>query len=258
MARLPQRDLWIRPIVAPSDPSATVFCFPHAGGAPSAFRSWSSAPIDGVEIVVLALPGREDRFHEPPQVDIAAIAAAVVRHATRPFVFFGHSMGALVALAVQHHLLQINAVRADLVWVSGTGSPAYRSGPLVGAGRIPDHAMMQRLATLGGIHPLIAADPDTAALFLPALRADLDWLDAYLDEGTVPIPTPICALIGRDDPMVTQEQAADWARFTTATFRLVVVDGGHFAPYEQARAVCEAVDQALPWHRKESTDVAGG
>ena len=245
-APMPKRDLWIRPIMSPPDPTTTLFCFPHAGGGPSAYRSWSRAPIRGAEVLALALPGREERFGESPQVDVSAIAAAIVRHACRPFVFFGHSMGALLAFAVQHVLLRLDAVSADLVWVSGTGSPAYRSGPLAGAGRLSDSALMQRLVSLGGIHPLIAADPDSARLFLPPMRADLDWLDEYLSERPALLPTPLCAVIGREDPMATPAQAADWSQFTTATFQLTVVNGGHFAAYEHADAVCTAVSRTLP------------
>jgi surfactin synthase thioesterase subunit len=50
--------------------------------------------------------------------------------------------------------------------------------------------------------------------------------------------------------MATPEQAADWARFTTATFQLTVINGGHFAAYEHAEVVFRAVAHTMPMARQ--------
>jgi capreomycidine synthase len=235
----------MRTIAAASSPRATIFCFPHAGGAPSAFRDWSATARSDVEICVIALPGRESRALEPALIDVEEIADAIIRRARRPFAFFGHSMGALLAFEVQRRLCARQGRSARQLWVSGAGSPAHRDGPLTGAGRWPDDRLMRQMVALGGMHPLVAADAGAAELFLPALRADLCWLDAYLATEPEPLPTPIFAIVGRDDPLATPAQVGDWARYTTAEFRLRVIAGDHFAAYERADMVSEALQEAL-------------
>jgi surfactin synthase thioesterase subunit len=245
MALPAERDAWIKPIRTSNDPLATVFCFPHAGGGPSAFRNWARASARGLDVVALALPGREERFSEPSHVDVVQLADAVARHARGPFGLFGHSMGAFVAFAVQHILLARGVPGAQHVWVSAAGSPAQRDDSLIGAGHLPDAELMRLLVGLGGVPLVVAADPDSAALFLPPLRADLNWLDDYLGAAPAPLPTPVSAVVGRDDALVNSAQAGDWARFTRAAFQMNTIEGGHFAAYDQTDTVCGAIQRSL-------------
>ncbi|MGO8777296.1 MAG: thioesterase II family protein [Terracidiphilus sp.] len=88
---------------------ARLFCFPYAGGGSAAFAGWRGR-LPGVCPVLL--PGRESRTAEAPFERMAplvqALAAAIAPYLDRPFAFFGHSMGAAVAIAcfcgvVPHH-----------------------------------------------------------------------------------------------------------------------------------------------------------
>src|SRR5438128_2230867 len=42
-----------------------LFCFPHAGGGASMFRSWPDALPPDIEVCPVQLPGRESRLLEP-------------------------------------------------------------------------------------------------------------------------------------------------------------------------------------------------
>src|SRR5207245_3920257 len=57
---------WLKSSSGRSDAPLRLFVFPYAGGAPSAFRTWPDALAPRVEPHVVALPGREKRFHETP------------------------------------------------------------------------------------------------------------------------------------------------------------------------------------------------
>ena len=73
-----------------------LFWFPHAGGG-------TNIPADRrpTYAVAVRLPGRESRLAEAPFTRMAplvdALATAIEPHLDRPFAFFGHSMGAVVA-----------------------------------------------------------------------------------------------------------------------------------------------------------------
>src|SRR5690349_236164 len=81
--------------------SVRLFCFAHAGGGASFFRGWAAGLPESVEVSPVQLPGRETRFREPPFTRLGqlteALAEALRPHLDRPFAFFGHSLGALVA-----------------------------------------------------------------------------------------------------------------------------------------------------------------
>ena len=80
-----------------------LFCFPHAGGG-------ASQPLDlsGWAAVPVRLPGRESRLAEAPFERmgplVAALADNIEPYLDRPFAFFGHSMGAVVAFELAREL----------------------------------------------------------------------------------------------------------------------------------------------------------
>src|SRR3546814_15358177 len=75
-------------------------CFPHAGGAASSYFAWAGA-LEAVDVLAVQPPGREGRLAEPLIADMTTLldrlVAAIEPQLDRPFVFFGHSLGALVA-----------------------------------------------------------------------------------------------------------------------------------------------------------------
>src|SRR5262245_19608067 len=84
------------------DPSAKLrlFCLPHAGGAASLYRRWADALPPDIELNAVQLPGRENRFSEPPFVRwrplVEALADGLASKLDKPFALFGHSMGAML------------------------------------------------------------------------------------------------------------------------------------------------------------------
>src|SRR5690348_687648 len=76
-----------------------LICAPHAGGGATLFRTWPRA-LPGIAVHALDLPGREARFDQPPFTGLDALVAssvdAILPLPQRPFVLFGHSMGALI------------------------------------------------------------------------------------------------------------------------------------------------------------------
>jgi len=91
---------WIRKIHA-DDEEIRMFCFPYAGGSPHIFSAWRDSLQNDVGLYAIQLPGRGRRLHDR-QIDriepiVDAIVAALEPFHDLPFVFFGHSMGALIA-----------------------------------------------------------------------------------------------------------------------------------------------------------------
>jgi len=58
--------------------TARLFCFPHAGGGPHAFRKWSEELPRSIEVHALSPPGRGERMSEPQVSDMETLVAAAV------------------------------------------------------------------------------------------------------------------------------------------------------------------------------------
>src|SRR5262245_56015436 len=107
-----------------------LFCFPHAGGGAAAFARWSILP--DVCISAAHLPGRENRAVEPSlrtMTDLViALADAIQPFLNRPYGFFGHSMGAVVAFELAQMLRERRLPQPKALYVSGARAPRFRRG----------------------------------------------------------------------------------------------------------------------------------
>jgi surfactin synthase thioesterase subunit len=84
-----------------------MFCFSYAGGGPATYLAWQAAMGPEIEVVAAQLPGRGARFREPPITSLTELINTLVAEIDfadpRPFVFFGHSLGALVAFELARY-----------------------------------------------------------------------------------------------------------------------------------------------------------
>ncbi|MFI9804302.1 thioesterase II family protein [Streptomyces sp. NPDC052301] len=234
---------------------ARLVCFPHAGGAAGAYRSWAlDAPWD-VEVCAVQYPGRGDRFGERPAVRMADLVDDVVAGLTADTgpaglttcVLFGHSMGAAVAYETVRRLAVTGRPPAALV-VSGQPAPHRTRGGALH--RATDAELLADLGRLGGTAADVLANPALLEALLPAVRADYRLIETYRPLPGGPPSVPVTVLYADDDPEVTAEEAAAWAEATTARYEAAVFTGGHFyleAQRDRVLArVLEAVRAALP------------
>lgn len=104
-----------------------VFAVSHASGATSAFGAWPALLGPEVDVCPVQLPGQERHAGEPIPEGIDALigdlATALVPHLDRPFVFFGHDMGALVAFELARALRRGQGPMPNAIIVSSAPPP---------------------------------------------------------------------------------------------------------------------------------------
>jgi surfactin synthase thioesterase subunit len=111
---------------------------------------------------------------------------------------------------------------------------------------LPDAAFVAGVQErYGGIADAILRDPEVLRMFLPTLRADFTLLDRYRYRDGQPLPVPLTAIAGSDDPVEDPADVRAWADHTSAAFRLVNVTGGHFFHREAREEVAECVNAVL-------------
>src|SRR2546423_7692121 len=85
-----------------------LFCFPYAGGHAALFRTWSKGLPSEIELCPVQLPGRERRMREKPYANLPELIDTLVGvlspYLDKPYVLFGHSMGALISFELARAL----------------------------------------------------------------------------------------------------------------------------------------------------------
>ncbi|WP_278187600.1 thioesterase II family protein [Micromonospora sp. R77] len=137
-------------------PRLRLFCFPHAGGAASAYRRWLRDVPDGVEILPVQLPGRENRSTETPHTDLTTLvgelADALAAHLCVPYALVGNSLGALVATELARELARRGFPGPAHLVVAA--APPARRRDLAPVAGLPDAALLAAVHRRhGGIPP---------------------------------------------------------------------------------------------------------
>jgi medium-chain acyl-[acyl-carrier-protein] hydrolase len=207
-----------------------LFCFPYAGGGASAFRSWPARLGSAVDVCAIELPGRETRLGEPFYTSFAqlveAIDAALAPYLDKPFVFFGHSMGALLAFALARRLRARHAPAPAHLMVSGASAPHL---PRSSRPRrlLSNDELLLELQRLDGTPQAVIQNRELMELLLPIIRADFS-LDESLDyRPEPPLDVPLTAFGGWSDADVEPDRVAAWNVHSTR-FVLRMFDGNHF------------------------------
>jgi surfactin synthase thioesterase subunit len=241
--------VWLTRYQAIARPELRLVCFPYAGAGAAAFRPWAFALPGGVEMWAVELPARARRIAEAPVGDLRALAdalAAAVRAAIpEPCVFFGHSMGGLLAFEVCRRLVTAGAPLPRHLVVSARRAPQLppRVEPIAG---LSDAEFVRAIVDrYDGIPEMVLREPELLSLFLPALRADLSALEGYAYEPAPPLPIPITALVGRDDPNAPAEDVTPWREQTSKTFALHTLPGAHFFINTHREAVLDLLRRTV-------------
>ncbi|WP_434599541.1 thioesterase II family protein [Streptomyces sp. A5-4] len=214
------------------DAHTTLYCLPHAGGAASAYRDWSTQLPAWLEVVAVQLPGREHRVAEPPTFSpedtAAAVEADLSAHPDRSIVLFGHSMGGLLAFEVARLLARDGGPAPTGLFVSGSEHPAAKEHTDPAVSQLSDPELLDWAVALGGMPAWVVAEPQMHELVLPILRADCAWLENHVYRAAAPLACPITVMAGEADPHVGITGLRAWQMETTGNFRMRRHPGGHF------------------------------
>jgi surfactin synthase thioesterase subunit len=238
---------WVRPFKPNPFARLRLFCFPHAGAGALSFRPWADLLPPEVEVCAVQLPGREERFREPAFTDVHALVPVLSRalypyELSRPFAFYGHSMGAIVAFELAHFLKEQYGTAPLHLFVSARNAP-HVVDPRPPLYSLPDEAFIDQLRQLDGTpeEVLTHLDPD----WLRLLRADFELNEAYRFAARTPLDVPISAFGGRDDSRVDAADVEAWGRHTARAFTFRLFDSGHFFTHAERAKVAQAVLLAL-------------
>jgi amino acid adenylation domain-containing protein len=181
--------------------------------------------------MALNLPGRGSRLSDPLITDMAELVPHVVdalrAYFDKPFAFFGHSVGAIVAYEVTRKLQQEQFPLPLHLFVSAHHAPhvAAHHMPMYD---LSDAELAVLLRELGFVPEEALENEGLLSLILPPLKADFQLSETYGCDTPSPLTVPITALGGEADTLVTKADLGDWKSYSTVAFDVKVFDGDHF------------------------------
>lgn len=210
-------------------PRRRLVVFAHAGAGPRLYSRLLSGLPDDIELVGVALPGREHRDGEPPGALLPAVTGGAVRELRAavplPTAYYGHSLGSLLALAAAR-----TAPELCHALVLTAAPPGTRGHDFAAPLDTPEG-----LAELFAHHrvPMDALEESRAR---DRAQHVLAWdlllaRDALLAADGTRVGQPLTVLGGLHDEVVPIGTLPLWAGFTTGRFRSRTVPGGHFFPF---------------------------
>jgi len=187
------RERWFSTSHPKPDAALRIYAFPHGGGSERAFAEWEPLLPARFELSVLSLPGRGRRHGEPGVASFDALCPALAGALLmdRPFAFFGHSVGAVVAFALAEHLERRRLPAPLRVIASAHEAPRAGAAPAPATAE-SDGDLLAMLRGLGMVPAEALADEALRARILPPTRSDFA-LARSLDWGGAPIASALAA-----------------------------------------------------------------
>lgn len=225
-----------------------LFCFPYAGGSASVFGRWQESFPEAVEVCAVELPGRATRLREAAHRDIAslnrAMADGLLPYLDRPFAFFGHSMGALIAFEFARHLRREHGLTPHHLFVSGRRAPQLPDDrpPTY---QLPDEEFLETLFLYNGTPQEVFENYELVKLLLPMMRADFELVQTHVYTPEPPLDCPITVFGGSLDSAVSRVQLDAWREQTGARFSLSILPGDHFIMHTAERQLLDKISREL-------------
>lgn len=211
--------------------SKRLICFPYAGGSSHIFRRWQASLCQHVEVVAVELPGRGRRYTERlcyrlPEL-INELMNPILPYLDKPYCFFGHSMGALIAFEMAHALRKNILPEPEHIFVSAHPAPnVHKREPAMH--KLPEGEFIKKLKEMNGMPEEVLNNRELMELMMPILRADFSVCETYMYKPGLRAECPITAFGGLADDGIRLDELESWAEMTNSSFELNLLPGDHF------------------------------
>jgi surfactin synthase thioesterase subunit/acyl carrier protein len=234
----------------PTDPAVRLFLFHHAGGSHLLYRGWAEHFPQDWELCVLEAPGR-GQLQSLPLIDdcdrlVDYFRTAITPLLDRPFGFFGHSMGSLIAYQLARRLHHEGDPLPSWLGVSAYAVPPGEAGAEGRPHLMSDAELRGWLRSVGGSTPELLDDDAVWRKFAPVFRNDFKLLNNWADpRAPEPLPVALSVFGGRRDKLIDEDRLLSWRALTTHFRGLERYEGDHFYLMNHRRPLAAAITAAM-------------
>ena len=231
-----------------------LYCLPHAGGGATTYRNWADELPAEIEIRAVQLPGRENRLAEPTADDMDRLTRSLATQIAgktdhRPFAYFGHSLGALIAFELTRCQRRLDLQQPCHLIVSGHNAPhTGRPDHLTSRHQLADIDLIKELRRLRGTPDEILSNRELMLALLPVIRADFKLVESYTYVDESPLSCRIHAVGATEDHFTTRAGVEAWREQTRESFQSTFFSGDHFFFVSQRRMLLRAIGRSLARH----------
>lgn len=231
-----------------SNQKIQIFLLHFAGGSCYSFDFLRHEIQHNFEFHALELPGRGKRNQESSLVKktdaILDYVAQIkkLRNNNRPYIIYGHSMGATLGLSVVKKMEE-HSDPPNVLIVSGNPGPGVSYNDKE-RHSLSDSDLKKELRSLGGVPEEILENDDLFNYFIPIMRADFEILEKHKhSEIGLVINTPIFAIMGDQEETATDIE--NWKIYTDKKFDYQILPGNHFFIHNQAETVIKIINECI-------------
>jgi medium-chain acyl-[acyl-carrier-protein] hydrolase len=234
---------WYRPVALNPSAKIRLFVFHHAGGSANAYFRWAQSAPNDWEAILYEMPGRGMRMDDPvidnfsQMLDV--LSSETPKWLDRPTIFFGHSLGALVAYELARKLIQDGL--GDQLRGLGLSSMLPPTQENLNKREFisqqPEAEFIKSISAYSPMPEQILRDPKFLAFFLPIVRNDIRLMESYSTNHQEKVNLPLLVFAGAQDPTSTPQQLADWNEFGNVIDEVQTLPGGHFHLFAHAEKI---------------------
>lgn len=207
-----------------------VFVFHHAGGGASYYMPMLKYFSENVSVYLVQLPGREYRINDRPYNFLNPLLDDLIEamkpYLDKPFVFLGHSMGAMIAFELVHKLRDTYGLTPKHLFLSSKCAPHMEKKYKYQ--NLSDNQLVLKLFDFGGMDIELAKENKLMKMILPILRKDIQLCDDYQCCRSEVLDVPVTILGGNEDQDVNLSDLVEWDKYFNNEFNVCIFKGNHF------------------------------
>jgi external thioesterase TEII len=229
--------------------SRQLICFPYLGGYVNSFLPLANILSENIEVWSLNLPGH-GVSNQKPLKDIFSVLDLCFQllqtTIKSDYVFFGHSMGGIIAYFLAHRILgsQQYPIKPSCLVLSACSVPTEFATK--NYSNLSDADLLEQLLSYDGTPEELIQEKSLLEHFLPIFRADFEILESSASCEFKPLDIPAYFLWGETDKIVSIDTCLKWSKYFLRDLKLVPVpNGSHLFVHDQRHWVANQLQNII-------------
>ncbi|GAA0365744.1 thioesterase II family protein [Bacillus horti] len=226
-----------------------LICFPYLGGYANSFYELAQSLDDDIEVWAVNPPGHGACTMKPLESieSMVDVYAEELRNVLKPHaIFFGHSMGGIIAFFLAQRILKSQDYEGDIdaLILSACNPPCdFRTKNY---SQLSDENLIDHLISYDGLSEELINEKSLLSYFLPIFRADFKVLESSAFHEYTQLDLPVHYLWGEQDKIVPIEGTTQWSKYFKRDIVLrPIANASHMFIQHQMKDVVDQLEEIM-------------